>query len=252
MDVALRALDASANRLHGLVGPLDDAALETPAYPAEWTIADVLSHVGSSAVILQRRLEDALADQPTPDDFAPAVWDAWNAKSPRAKADDALVADRTIIDRFAAVSDSDRSSVQLTLGPLTFDLPAFIGLRLNEHALHTWDVAVALDPKATVPADAAALVVDNLELIARYTGKPTGSVRTIVVRTTHPSRSFVINLDAEAVSLANDESARDPDVELPAEAFTRLVYGRLDPEHTPTVTGDAEALDELRRVYPGP
>jgi hypothetical protein len=42
----------------------------------------------------------------------------------------------------------------------------------------------------------------------------------------------------------------DPDLVLPAEALIRLVYGRLDPEHTPPVGGTAD-LDELRRVFPG-
>jgi hypothetical protein len=41
-----------------------------------------------------------------------------------------------------------------------------------------------------------------------------------------------------------------PDLELPAEAFVRLVYGRLDPAHTPPVSGTAD-LDELRSVFPG-
>jgi hypothetical protein len=37
-----------------------------------------------------------------------------------------------------------------------------------------------------------------------------------------------------------------------AEAFVRLAYRRLDPDHTPPVDGDADALDELRATYPGP
>ncbi len=37
---------------------------------------------------------------------------------------------------------------------------------------------------------------------------------------------------------------------LPAEALIRLVYGRLDPEHTPAIEGDAD-LDALRRTFPG-
>ena len=39
----------------------------------------------------------------------------------------------------------------------------------------------------------------------------------------------------------------------PAEAFLRLVYGRLDPDHTPAVDLDAAdvTLDELRRTFPG-
>jgi hypothetical protein len=37
---------------------------------------------------------------------------------------------------------------------------------------------------------------------------------------------------------------------LPAESFVRLVYGRLDPEHTPA-TVDAEAVASLRLLFPG-
>jgi hypothetical protein len=40
---------------------------------------------------------------------------------------------------------------------------------------------------------------------------------------------------------------------MPAEAFIRLVYGRLDPDHAPTgVTGDEGTLNLLRNVFPGP
>jgi hypothetical protein len=42
------------------------------------------------------------------------------------------------------------------------------------------------------------------------------------------------------------------DVELTAEAFARLVYGRLDPIHTPAFDGDPAVLDGLRATYPGP
>ena len=37
-----------------------------------------------------------------------------------------------------------------------------------------------------------------------------------------------------------------------AESLLRLAYGRLDPEHTPAgVTGDQDALDKLRLIFPG-
>ena len=41
-----------------------------------------------------------------------------------------------------------------------------------------------------------------------------------------------------------------PDLVLPSEALVRLVYGRLDPDHTPPVRGPAD-LDVLRRAFPG-
>jgi hypothetical protein len=61
----------------------------------------------------------------------------------------------------------------------------------------------------------------------------------------------VVALAPDGVSLTPDDDAGAPDLELPAEALVRLVYGRLDPEHTPAVNvGEAE-LDELRRAFPG-
>ena len=90
MDARLQELRRSSDRLRALVTPLDDDALESQAYPTEWSIAQVLSHIGSGAVIVQRRLDDGLAGRPFPDALAPGVWDTWNAKPARAMADDAL------------------------------------------------------------------------------------------------------------------------------------------------------------------
>lgn len=78
----LEALRSSVDRLRHLAAPLTEEQLTGAAYPSEWTVAQVLSHLGSAAVITQRRFEDALAGQDTPDDFAPSVWATWNAKSP--------------------------------------------------------------------------------------------------------------------------------------------------------------------------
>jgi uncharacterized protein (TIGR03083 family) len=248
----LRALRASTDRLQRLVAPLDDAQLEQPAYPSEWTIADVLSHLGSGAVIGQRRLDDALTGRTPPDDFPPSVWEAWNAKSPRAKADDALVADRELLERMEATGEEERDALRVSMGPLEFDFTGIVALRLNEHVLHTWDVEVALDPTATLPPDATALTVDRLELIARFTGKPTGSTRTITIQTQTPARRFTVELTPDGVSFHPEGGDGRADLELPAEAMIRLVYGRLDAAHSPPVAGDEAALAELRQVFPGP
>lgn len=247
----LAVLRASVDRLQGLVSSLDDVALEAQAYPSEWSIADVLSHIGSSAEIYSRRVDDTLAGRTTPDDFAPSVWDRWNAKTPREKADDGLAADRALLEQLGSVTDEQRSNAQFAMGPLTMDFAGYLGLRLNEHAVHTWDIAVALRPGATIAADAVEAIIDNLDLVARFTAKPTGSDKTITVRTRDPVRVFVLTLRPDAVSFASDDAGQ-PDLELSAEAFIRLVYGRLDPANTPPVTGDEDVLDELRRVYPGP
>jgi len=254
MNKNVTALRSSSGRLRGLVDSLDDTELVVRAYPESWTVADLLSHVGSGAVIMQRRLDDVLANQPTPDDFTPGVWDEWNAKSPKSKAEDALTADAGLVDRLESLSPEDQAKFKMSMGPMTLDFDAYVGMRLNEHALHTWDVEVVKDPSAALPLDVAALVVDRLDLIARYTGKPTGSERTIIVHTTDPERAFVIDMSADKIGFGPSPEGTDeqPDLELPAEAFVRLIYGRLDAAHTPPIVGDAGVLDELRKVFPGP
>jgi hypothetical protein len=62
---------------------------------------------------------------------------------------------------------------------------------------------------------------------------------------------FAIDLAPESVTFGRTRTAAPADITLPAEAFARLVYGRLDPEHTPPGEQGA-VLDVLRAVFPGP
>jgi uncharacterized protein (TIGR03083 family) len=250
MDNPLPPLTASVGRLRDLVQGFDDEQLERPSYCSEWTIADVLSHLGSGAVLMAGRLEAALAGKPLPDDVAQPVWDEWNAKSPRAQADDALVEDERLDRAFAAVGEAERARIEFPFGPMTVNFDTAAALRLNEHALHTWDIEVMSDAAARLPADAANVIVDNLGLIGRFAAKPTGDEREIRVRTTHPVRHFTVRLTPESAELLEGDGGIAPDLELPAEAFCRLVYGRLDPDHSPPVDANGEVLGTLRRVFP--
>ncbi len=252
MDNPLGALRASVGLLRERRRGLDDAQLESQSYCDEWSVAQVLSHLGSGAVISRRRLDDIRAGQETPADFAPSVWDEWNTKTPRAQADEALVADEALLQSFEAVSRAERDRLTFPMGPLSLGFDEFVGLRLNEHAFHSWDIEVAFADTARLPEDAAALVVDNLALIARFSGRADGQERTVAVRTTDPERDIALRLSADGVELAAGERGEEAELVLPAEAFCRLVYGRLDPVHTPTFSGDAALLDTLRAVFPGP
>lgn len=246
-------LDASVARLRELVEQLGPEQLRAQAYPTEWTVADVLSHLGSGAVISTLRIDEALGGGAL---VAPPIWDEWNAKDPDAQAADSLQADRGFVDRLDALTDDERARLTFAVGPMSFDYAAFVRLRIAEHVLHSWDIAVAFDPDAVLPPDGAGHVLGSLPMIAGFAGRPTGSTKKVHVRTTAPDRRFVIDLSADGVSLVPDDSedAPDlelPDLELPAEAFIRLVYGRLDPDHTPLFKGAEDVLDELRRAFPG-
>jgi uncharacterized protein (TIGR03083 family) len=252
MENPLGALRASVDRLHALASRLDNTQIVAPSYCDDWSIAQVLSHLGSGAVISRRGLQDVIAGTATPDDFNQSVWDEWNAKSPRAQADEALAADEALMQALEAVDEEERLRLTFSLGPMSLGFNDMFGLRLNEHVFHTWDIAVMFDDAARLPGDATGLVVDNLSLIARFSGRPDGQDRTIAIRTTDPDRNVALVLSAEGVELGPGEPGQAPELELPAEALSRLAYGRLDPDHTPAFTGDASLLDTLRAVFPGP
>ena len=252
MDSPVRALRSSVGRLHELAGGLDDAQVASQSYCDDWSIAQVLSHLGSGAVISLRGLQDVRAGTTTPEGFNPSVWDEWNAKTPRAQADEAPEADEALMEAYEGVDDSDRERLTFPMGPLSLGFDELVGLRLNEHTFHSWDIAVMLDGSVGLPEDATALVIDNLSLIARFTGRPNGEERTIAIHTTGPRRDIALRLSTDGVAVGAGEPGQQPDLELPAEAFCRLVYGRLDPDHTPPFRGDAALLNGLRAVFPGP
>ena len=250
MSEVLEALRTSVSQLRSVVPSLSDAQLEMPAYPSEWTIAQALSHLGSTAEILRRRYEDALAGHETSPDFNQSVWDTWMAKSPREQANDSLVADREILEGLDGLSTEDRARFKFTMGPIALDFDSFVYFRLNEHLLHSWDVDVALDPSAVLSAHAVPFVIDNLEMAVSYSGKSTAAQHLVHVRTTDPRRDVTFSIGADGVAIESSGPVDRPDLILPAEALIRLVYGRLDPAHAPPVEGDGD-LDELRRTFPG-
>lgn len=246
----LAALRASVAHLRDLVEDLGESQLTGPAYPTEWTVADTLSHLGSGATIMARRFQDVLAGQDTPDDFNQSVWDEWNAKSPAAQATDLLAADQAFVDAVGAVTDEQAEAFTFPFGPMTLDLGGALSMRLAEHALHTWDVEVVLDPEATVLAEAVPTLLGPVATIVRFAAKPAGATGDVHVRTTAPDRRLVVALAGDSASLTDGTDDDPVDLALPAEAFIRLVYGRLDPDHAPAVD-QAEALDQLRSAFPG-
>jgi uncharacterized protein (TIGR03083 family) len=250
VDSQLTALRSSVDHLREVASRIDASEFEASAYPTKWSIADVFSHIGSGAVILRRRAEDIIAGVESDEGFNQSVWDEWNAKPPAAQVADALVADAALLERFDSLTDEQRDGFRFQMGPMNLDFAGLVGLRLNEHVLHTWDVEVAIDPAAALPSDEAGVVVDNLAMIVMFTGKASGQTRVWHVRTTDPSRDFSLSFGPDSVELSPGHSGVTADLVLPAESFVRLVYGRLDPDHTPTSIESGD-LDELRKAFPG-
>jgi uncharacterized protein (TIGR03083 family) len=245
------ALRHSHDRLQALVEPLDAEALQAPSYASEWSIAQVLSHLGSQAEIFEMFLSAGLSGQDPPggEAFSP-IWEAWNAREPLSQATDALRADEALVSRLEALSPEEEERFHLNLFGMELDATGLVRLRVSEHAVHTWDVAVALDPQAELAPDAVALLVDILGPLAARSGKSDGSGRRLELSTTSPERRFMLTMD-ETVALTPSVSEDPPDLRLASAAFVRLFYGRLDAAHTPKLEAPGVELDELRQVFQG-
>ena len=283
-DVAvwLDVLAGSHDRLSDLVCELDDEGLRRKSYCAEWTIAQVLSHLGSGAEILGNNVDAVVAgEEPPSRETYPQIWARWDAMGPREVTEEALSTDGDLVEKLKHLGDTLEELEFTLFGGMRMDAVGLLRTRLGEHAVHTWDVAVALDPRARVDGDAVALLVDGLARATAWLGKPenAGVARPFSARvvTSEPDRTFDLEItDSVKMTRVNDGAsptgaARGPArtgpartgpapgagealaaLRLPAEAFLRLVYGRLDPSHAPELDATEDpTLDNLRQVFPG-
>src|SRR4051812_9441303 len=234
-DETIGADHRTFERLARLVGTLTDDQLTQPSGASEWTVAQVLSHLGSGAEITLDTLRAAQAGVDRPADANPAVWDRWNAMTPRQQADGYLRAGRELDQAYAELDPTQRANLRVPMAflPEPAGLELFAGMRLNEAALHAWDVEVAFDPAATIPGDVAAVLVEQyrgpLAFMVGLTGKPAELDRrpvTLSVRTTSPDLSLGLRLDEQA-RLTEAPGRSDGELRLPAEALPRLLTGRL-------------------------
>jgi uncharacterized protein (TIGR03083 family) len=250
------ALRHSHDRLAAALASLDDDQMTGPSYADEWSLAQVASHLGSGAEVFGLFLDAGLRQTPTPglDRFQP-IWDQWNAKPPPTQAREAVEADAAFLARLDELADDQREQWRLDLFGTAQTLAGLLRMRLAEHALHTWDIAVALDPTATVPDDATALIIDNLAPLVVRVARPGPEPLALNVHTHAPDRRLRLEVTAQGAgltALAPDQPAESAVLTLPGEAFVRLVYGRLDADHTPrTVQATRIDLDALRHAFPG-
>jgi uncharacterized protein (TIGR03083 family) len=259
-DETIAADHRTYEGLAGLVGTLTDEQLTQPSGAAEWTVAQVLSHLGSGAQITLETLQAAQTGVDRAPDANEAIWARWNAMSPQEQADGYVRAGGELDRAFAELDPTQRTDLRIPMAflPGPADPELFTGMRLNEAALHAWDVAVAFDPTATVPDDVAAVLVEQylgpLAFLLGFTARTDqlgNRPVTLTVATTAPERILGLSLGDKA-QLTDAPGQADGELRLPMEALPRLLSGRLrtvDDQHI-GVDG-AVSLDDLRRVFPG-
>ena len=150
------------------------------------------------------------------------------------------------------LEDDELGRMHLSLFGTELDAANLVRLRLAEHAVHTWDIAVSLDPSARMDQNAVNLLIDTLDSMAPLVGNTRGRNVAIHVRTHDPDRHFLLTV-GDKVDLS-EETGGDADSELrrSAECFLRLIYGRLDPNHQDEAQAiGSVTMDDVRNVFPG-
>ncbi|MHB1595066.1 MAG: maleylpyruvate isomerase N-terminal domain-containing protein [Streptosporangiaceae bacterium] len=260
----IAALENSQRRLDGLVRSLSPDQVLGQSYCADWTVAALLSHLGSGAEISAMMLESALGRTgPVGREQFQPVWDRWDAMSPDEQASGVLAADAVYLAALRGLTDEDLARAEFEFLGMTLDAVGLVRLRLGEHALHVWDLAVMQDAGALVAPDAVRLLIEMLPgfAVPRF-GRPQGTPLRARIMVTGPDRTYLLAA-TDAVSLTEvtasgiengfaDADGAVAEIAMPAEALLRLVYGRLDAAHTPDeVQAKPADLDLLRAIFPG-
>src|SRR4051812_45239821 len=252
-DRSIAALRANHDRLAEVVAGLSPEQLTGPSGASDWTIADVLSHLGSGAEIGWYPVKAAATGERVDAPDNQEVWDRWNAMDPADQASAFVQSDEQSLATFEGLSPEQREGITIDLGflPEPVPLATALGMRLNEQTLHGWDVEVGLDPAAALTDESAALLAEHfsstMNFLLGFVGKPQGIPAGRV-----GIGGYTIVL-AEAVTLEPGDADTTATFHGPLEAAIRLLAGRLTPEHTPagvTVEGNV-SLDDLRKAFPG-
>ena len=256
-DRSIAAVRTVHDELGEVVPALTDEQLTGPSGASEWTVAQVLSHLGSGAEIALAGYRAALDGEPAPDSaFNESVWDRWNALTPQQQAAGFLEHDAAVVQALEALSAQQRESttVQLNFLPAPLSLASAVGMRLNEAVQHSWDVRVALDPQAELGDDAAEVLVEHfageLSFLLGFLGKADQLADPVVIAAADSDVALVID---DGVSLRRSAGAPTALFGGRLEALLRLLNGRLKAPYVPQglqVTGSV-ALADLQRVFPG-
>jgi uncharacterized protein (TIGR03083 family) len=254
LDRAITSLRTHHDRLAEVVaGPAE--RLSGPSAASEWSVAQVLSHLGSGAEIFFPRYVAGVAGEEAPEGDNQAVWARWDAASPEEQAAWFLEHDEKLVSLLEGLSPEQRASVRIDLGfgPEPLPLLQAVAMRLNEVSLHAWDVLAGLDDAATVDEEAADLMLEQLS-------GPAAFLLGWIGKADQLADHAVVDVDGFTLTVGDDVTLAPGSVDEatatfhgPHEAAFRLFTGRLKDGYTPdevTISGNVD-LEDLRKVFPG-
>jgi len=240
-------------RFNRYVQQLDAGGWVEQSYCTDWLVYQVVSHLGSGARIGRMRLE-AWTDRrpPVSREEMQAVWGFFDSLRPH-----------QMLEAYSEAAQEYMVEIETLPDEVgTREVDGFAGKRplfgyqlsrLWELAHHTWDVYVARDRQARLPADAVAILATLLQ----YASLPIDQQRAAVLAEERVELRVIDSRLVYALDLSGQRPrlvpgpAQSPTVSIegPAEELVRFVAGRhYVPGNMPllrAVTGD---LTNVRRA----
>lgn len=262
---ARRVLRLSRAEYDGLLAYLEQlppAGWTEQSACKDWQVYQVVSHIGSQPEIVGGAIKAGVfGEPPMTDEQRRAIWGYFDGLQPL----EVLPAFRKNNDAFYQMVEAfdERqlgSTIPSFVGPAP--LATVLASRLNEQALHTWDVRWARDKGAKLTPDAVPtlLELNLLPPFAARLARPDRAPRLVgktigfLLREPEGAVNVAVEPDGATFSRARAASA-DVTAELPAEAFARLIWGRYDAraglESGELKLSDPSLAAELQALLPG-
>ena len=223
VDASVTALRTNHDQLAALVAEAGPDDLTRPSGATEWTVADVLSHLGSGSELWLVRLRAGIEGVAVGEIDNHLVWDRWNAMKPEDQAAEFVKSQGALVETLESLSADQRESVRVDLGflPAPAPLSQVVGMRFVEVVNHAWDARAGLDPEAEIETTSAPLVLesfaDPLSFMLGFSTKPDLLTEPVVVATD----GYALRID-DAVSVTVGEPE---DATATFEGHWRASYG---------------------------
>jgi uncharacterized protein (TIGR03083 family) len=258
----LTALKREDQSLRQEVDSQPSSYVEQDSFCSEWKNYQVISHLGSGAEIFQHSLEAALDGKEalTPEGRQ-AIWGYFDGLAPQEVYPQYKDRVGKLIAYLEALPESKQNEIVPTFAG-NLPLPKAVLMRLNEMALHVWDLQVKRDPSTKLDDKAAALllpmVVDRLPNRAKREGLDELRGRRVGFDISGAASSqFTLTPGTEQASVEQGLPANALfTVKMSAEAFERLVSGREPIDKAVTagtaqVSGDTSSMTSLNKIFSG-
>jgi uncharacterized protein (TIGR03083 family) len=247
------SLEQCYDAVESLTRQLDGAQWRARSLCPDWTVRDVVSHLGMMERVMTGWLPASAAEVPALDRVKPYEEQV-------AALDDAAFASR-IADIFAdrrrdlaALAAADLSRPSWTpVGPKTYG--GFLEIRIFDFWVHERDITTPLGLPTQDGGAPAEIALGQVEasigyIVGKRIGLPDGA--SIVFHLTGPvTRDISVVVDGRARPV---DHVSDPDVELTTDSltFVQLASGRIDPQAQITAgkvswTGNQEFGDRAAR-----